>query len=80
VKLEIVKFFDAKLAIFYFHFQMCAALQLAPAHDINWWLCAGPHLAMSTAKIHPLTVSGERAILQTVSLSQCFDSPVDETR
>jgi hypothetical protein len=28
-------FFDTNLAVFHFHFQMCAALQLARAHDID---------------------------------------------
>jgi hypothetical protein len=31
-----MSFFDTKLAVFYFHFQMYAPSQLAPAHDIDW--------------------------------------------
>jgi hypothetical protein len=36
VKLEIVQFFDARLAVFHLHLQMCEASQLAPALDIDW--------------------------------------------
>jgi hypothetical protein len=32
--MENVKFFNTKLAVFYFYFQMCTTLQLAPAHNI----------------------------------------------
>jgi hypothetical protein len=31
-----VKFFDTKLVLFSFLFQMCTASQLAAAHDIDW--------------------------------------------
>jgi hypothetical protein len=70
VKLEIVKFFDTKLAVFYFHFQMCAVSQLALAHNIDWEAAE----AFATQEIIHCVQSDELFMSAQHMRDQCYDA------